>query len=366
MLVSTLIAQSLRVINVPGQGAALSPIIQQNTFEALQNLLDAKSSTRQIVPGINTHFFSFIGGVNEYSYGPGGDFDTDAFESAVPIKIESAFLRDGGTIVNNQKVVNDKFNDLTGWTLGSGWNITNGAANCVADTGVLSQTLVGLTSGITYDLKLDVSALSIGTFTLAIAALSEVIAAGGVYEFTFTATGTSHALTVTPDLALTASIETLSVRPVNEPLTDFNRGGGGTDYPLRVIDQNSFNRSNTKFNSGRGEELIFSPNYPLGRIRFDVAPSPGHFFFADVLTNIIGVKSINEELRLHPVSHRWLRYQLAQEMAPEHGKELKRAAKDNLADAEDDLAAANLRWNNLRIDKALRPRRRYDINRGDF
>jgi hypothetical protein len=364
MIVSSLITQALRLINVPGRGATLSPDALQEAFESLQLLLKSKSVSKQYVPGIKTHFFTLTPGQYEFTYGPGGDLDTNDFEHPAPIKVEYAFMRSGGSIVNNEKADNDLFSDSSAWTLGSGWNITNGFANCVSDVGVLSQSITGLTIGVVYDVKIGVTSLSEGTADLTIGALSENIGADGAFEFTFTATATTHLLSLTPAATFSASIDNLSVRQINTERTGFE--GTGTDWPLRAIDQKSYNRRYQKNSGGRPDTYIFSHNYPLNLLRFDTAPVGSEFIFLDVMVNDINAGALSDTIRMHDEALRWLRYQLAFEMAPEYGKQLKASAVVSLADARADLKAANLRWNNLRIDEALRPRRRYNINRGDY
>lgn len=366
MLASALIDRSLRLINVPGQGSSLSPNDQNAAFEALQLLLDSKSVSRQFMPGIVRHFFTMAGDQHIYSYGPGGDLDTDDFEQPVPVRIQSGFIRTGGTIVNNEKVVSDLFKSSAGWTLGTGWSITTNEAHAAAAAigQTLSQTVTGLTSGVTYDVKLDVSSLSAGTVTLAIATLSEVISGTGLFSFTFTATGSSHAISLSPISALTASFNSLSVRAINTARTTFS--GTGSDYSLRVIDQHAYNVRFSKGAGGRPDEVLYSMTFPLGDLRFDNSPGAGDFLFVDVVINQTAITSVNDEIRMFPVALRWMRYALAKEVAPEYGKVLKKDANDNLKDARADLAAANLKINGLRIDRALQTERRYDINRGDY
>ncbi len=362
MLASALITRSLRLINVPGRGATLSNFDQNAAFEALQDLLNSKAVSRQFVPGISRHFYS-LPAQEIMSIGPGGDLDTDDFEDPVPVRVESAFIRVGGQIDNNEKVDNDKFSVSSDWTLGSGWTIQNGRAEALTASGNLSQSITGLTVGTVYNVKLDVQSVSLGTVTFSIAVISEIISGAGSLEFSFTATATSHTWTLTPVSSLTMLVNSTTVREVGVARTTFS--GRGSDYPLRIFDQNTYNRQFTKGAGGRPYQLLFSRNYPMADLRFDNTPGSGEFLFIDVMVNRISITSVNDDIRMYDEAIRWVRYALAKEMAPEHGKTFRADANDNLADARSNLAAANHRTNTLRMDSALRPKRQYDINRGD-
>ena len=62
---------------------------------------------------------------------------------------------------------------------------------------------------------------------------------------------------------------------------------------------------------------------------------------------------------------RWLRYAVADDIAGEYGKTLTPSQMRIMDDAWNQLAISNQRMNMLGVPRALRQRRRFDINRGD-
>ena len=142
--------------------------------------------------------------------------------------------------------------------------------------------------------------------------------------------------------------------------------GKGSDYRIDIIDQKHYNDRFSKGTGGRPYQILWSRTFPLGEIRFDNSPSgPSDILVMDVTVNRLELEDTNDEIRMHPDAIKWLRYQLAFEMAPEYGKVLPPPALKTLEEANNRLFAGNFRRNTLRVDSALRNRRSFDINRGD-
>lgn len=372
MQASTLIARALRLINVPGRGATLGSTDLQAGFETLQELLDSESVSRIFNPGIRRHFFPTISAQHIYSYGPGigNDFDTRDFDDPVPSAIEDAYVRTGSQLRTNELVASDRFDSDNGdWTFTDPpWQIFNGAANASSATAVdtLASTVPITTEiGPVYRIRLDAEVLA-GDFTLSIDGFAIVVNATGEYEFTYTSTLTAPTPLVTPGAGgFSGSIFDLSIRRADRP-DRTELVGNGSDYDIRVIDQKTYNRRFSKGTGGRPYQILWSRNHPSAEIRFDNSPSgPSDILVMDVTVNRVGVSDVDDEIRMHADARKWLRYQLASEMAPEYGKVLTPAVMQTLLDANNRLFSGNFRRNTLRVDNALLNKRSFDINRGD-
>lgn len=365
MQASTLIARALRLINVPGRGAVLSTTDQSAAFDVLEDILSSESVSKLFQPGIRRHFFPTVAAQDIYSYGPGPgtDFDTRDFDDPSVVRIEDAYIRVGSTLVTNELVSNDRFDDASAWTVGAGWILVNGEAQATAAAATLSQALSGLTIGETYKVKIDAQVFA-GSITLDIDVLNIAITGTGNYEFTYVATTDTPTFLVTPTV-FTGVVDNCSVRLLSRPERT-TLEGKGSDYRIEIIDQKHYNDRFSKGTGGRPYQILFSRNWPTPEIRFDNSPSgPSDILVMDVTVSRVGVTSINSELRVHDEALKWLRYQLAHEMAPEYGKTLSPSAQVERRDAQNRLFASNNRRNTLRVDSALRNRRSFDINRGD-
>ena len=126
MLTSEFISRSLRLINQPGRGANLSGDDQNDALTALQEILDSESVSKQFVPGISRHFFPMVQGKAIYSYGAGAGLDLRADDfgalaagipDPTPNAVESAYIREGSTIVNNETVDSFRFESVGSWIL---------------------------------------------------------------------------------------------------------------------------------------------------------------------------------------------------------------------------------------------------------
>ena len=367
MQASTLIARALRLINVPGRGAILGSADLDAAFTTLQDLLNAESVSKMFNPGIRRHFFPTIAAQDIYAYGPGPgtDFDTRDFDDPVPVNIEDAYIRVGSTFRTNELVGNDRFDDSSIWTANAGWLLTNGEAQASAAAGTLEQTISNLEIGQVYRLKFDTEVFA-GDFTIAIDTFSIAVTATSSYEFTWTATVASALLSITPGGgAFTGTLDNVSIRRVDRPERT-ELVGKGSDYRIDVIDQKHYNDRFSKGTGGRPYQILWSRTFPIGEIRFDNSPAgPSDILVMDVTVNRVAIETTNDEILMHDDAIKWLRYQLAFEMAPEYGKVLAPPALKTLEEANNRLFAGNFRRNTLRVDSALRNRRSFDINRGD-
>ncbi len=377
MLTSELVTRSLRLINVPGRGAALSPTDQFEAFESLQEILDSEAVSKAFVPGIRRHFFPMVQGQAIYSYGasPQADLRSDDFDGdPAPIKIEDAYIREGSTITNSELIDEYRFENVGSWVVDADpdVNITNN--QYVAEQAISSSTQAvvsaALVAGRTYTIRINADVIN-GTFEVrlrdsAVAFETYIIDAPGLFEFDFV-----WPTVVAPDIEIATLLASDDIR-INS-LSIIERGRSrlelpdsrGSDYGITLVDQKHYNRRFTKGTGGRPYEILYSRSFPLGEIRFDNSAITGDILVLDVLVNQVMVNRLEDEIRMHPSATKWLRYALADSVSGEYGKTLMPDQVRIMSDAWTKLSTGNRRWNALGVDRALRDRPTFDINRGD-
>lgn len=381
---SELITRALRLINIPGRGASLSAEEQNEAFEALQELLDSKAVSKLFIPGISRHFFSLTSGQSIYTYGPGADVDfrSDDFGSLesglgdpAPIKIEQAYVRVGSSITDNELIENFRFESAASaadWTLSGAAAIENNQLKIEQAVGAAVQSLTGITQNTTYTLRFDVEMFD-GDVTVrcqnnAVDVFTIDVTSTGFYEYDF---GWTPAVN-TPTVEILTDAATDDVRVNHISLMERSAtqrlslpDGIGSDYPIRVLDQKTYNRKSSKGTGGRAGFLLYSRNHGNSEIRFDHGGTTGEILVLDVLVNRAKILRVEDEIRLPDDAILWLRYALADVMAGEHGRDLRTSQVRIMNDAWNNLAAGNRRTNTLRVDGALRRARGFDIDAWD-
>lgn len=388
-----LITRSLRLINFPGRGSSLAPEDVNQCFEALQELLDSKAISKQMVPGIRRHFFTVPSSKNRYSWGAasGVDLDTSPFglfnQDPAPIKVEACIIRTGSSITNYEQVNEYRFSNTGTWALSSA-TISNRELAIAQVIGSATQALAVSLSGLTtYTLRLTAQVYA-GQATVAlrnnaVTFASYVIDTNGQYEFdVLWPAGTLPTIristaAVTDDVAFTL-VSLIERGKQRQELADT-----GIDYVVRAGDQNSYNavgvkgigttwpnfyfyqrNAGTQRTTGAGGPNPATKLDPIGEIAFDTGPSIGDVLLFDVLVNSIQVYDVNDTLDVTPEAIHWLRYALADNVAGEYGKELTPRQMEIKDEAWAAMAAGNRRTNMLRMPPGLAPRARYSINGG--
>lgn len=370
--VRQLLVRALRLINEPGRGMDPDDDDLSDAFDVFMDIVNSEGVSRLFRPGIRTHFFNVNSAQFIYTYGPGGEFDSNDFNDGVPVAVESAYLRADDDIVNNEKITNGEFEDGTNdWTLGAGWSVLNAQANfnqSVGD-GTLSQALAWTTTTvylIKFDVVIDTGAAN---FSVDGGLFTTDITASGSYVFEYTAVNASTSLAFASVNASgdKYSVDNISIIEKGKEKVELRNGNGraGSDYPIRIMDQRTFNREFSKGTGGRPDKLLFSRSWPLAEIKFDQLPTFGEVLIMDV-TTIPTHADVNTVLQFHTSSYKYLRYQIASDIAPEYGKELSAKQERTLTQAKNLMYVGNKRQNTLRMDHALLGRRRYNINQGDY
>lgn len=366
MLASELIVRALRLINIPGRGAVLSSEDQNEAFEALQELVDGDAVSKAFVPGIRRHFFLLQGSKAIYSYGPDQELDTNDFFDKAPIRLEDAYIREGSNIIQNEEVTSHSFDSSTGWTPTGAFVIANGKATSTG-VGTLTQTLAltAKTYTVRFDCLIRANGFQITINQAGSPILDLQITGSGPQEHQITFTGGSSDIVFdTDDAADDLDILEVSILEAGKDRVSLP-DAIGSDYKITLIDQRQYNRRFSKGTGGRPYELLYSRGYPNSEIRFDNSAITGDIMVLDVLVNRVALTTINSEVRVHDDAIRYLRYALADNVASEYGKALNSRQLTIMEEAFNRLAAGNLRYNVLGMDRALRDRPTFDINRGD-
>jgi hypothetical protein len=370
MRANDLVRRAFQLINVPGQGGTLSDPVLTHGYDTLKELLASEAVSKMFVPGVRTHFFNLQSGKAIYSYGANSqcDFRSDDFDDdPAPVRIEDAYIRGGATITNNEQVDEYRFESAGTWSTTGVGDITNNSAY-LDGIGTVSQSL-GLTAGKTYTLRIniDVNAQDVVLQVQqnAVDILNFTLDASGIYEYDFAFTTTLPTITFTTDDA-DDDVQIFSCSIIERGKEQLELPDGqGSDYHMKVVDQLHYNRRHSKGSGGRPYELFYDRGYGKSTLKFDNSGVAGDILVMDVLVDRVTPARLTSELRIQPEAQKWLRYALADDLAGEHGKSLSNRQIAIMNEAWDKLASGNRRINMLGVDRALRRKPEWNINRGD-
>lgn len=390
---SDLITRSLRLLNQPGRGAQLSAEDTSNAFQALRELLNAEATSKQFVPGIRRHYFNLLSDKSIYTYGPSPQLDLRSDDYGIdpsqgdpaPIKIEEAYIREGSVINDNEVVEEYRFENVGAWVLAGGAVIANNVlrieqviatADLALNTGAAQS--VDLTGNTTYTLRTDLEVFD-GTVQIellnnAVVFDTYVLDSSGKYSFDLVwPAGTLPSIRIST-LLVTDDVQFNNLSILERGLERITvPDSQGSDYRITIIDQHRYNRRFTKGTGGRPYAILYTRSASgvagdgvgQGEIRFDNAGISGDILVMDVLVNKVSINSVNDTLRITEAGEKWLRYALADNLSGEYGKTLNARQIAIMDAAWDQLASANRRNNMLGVDRGLRERPTFDINRGD-
>jgi len=100
---------------------------------------------------------------------------------------------------------------------------------------------------------------------------------------------------------------------------------GTVDYPIQTISAEFYTQISVKSISGIPEYLYYEGNYPLGKIKLYPAPTSGYTLFL-LCEKPLEQLDLNEVISLPPGWGRYLKNQLAIEIASEYGQPVPQSA----------------------------------------
>jgi hypothetical protein len=107
-----------------------------------------------------------------------------------------------------------------------------------------------------------------------------------------------------------------TVRP-NSIIAAYCRDSSNTDYPVKIIDREKYNRIPVKTLSSIPAELYYSPTYPNGIIYLDYAPSIALTLFIDSLKPLTAL-TLDAEVALPPEYQEAIKWNLALRLNPDY------------------------------------------------
>lgn len=143
----------------------------------------------------------------------------------------------------------------------------------------------------------------------------------------------------------------------------------GIDYSIDISDAVQYKDISNKFITGAPPRfLYYEPSHPLGRIYFNVIPLTTHTLHLTSMKPLSEFAAITDEIGLPKSYERFLRWNLAVELAPEYGQSNVQLVMKLAEDSRDSVErkAFKSRATGQVIDHGVLPytRGQYDITRG--
>lgn len=154
-------------------------------------------------------------------------------------------------------------------------------------------------------------------------------------------------------IGATANFNT--VRPLS--IADaYIKDSSGTDYQLDVLmSKNQYDSIEVKSTAGRPARLYYDPQYPSGKIYFDLTPNTIEVLYLDSWKALTELAALATDVTLPDFYKKAIKYNLAVDLAPILGRDL-----SPLVIVEADKCLRMMRdvnsqtINEMRIDSALR------------
>lgn len=255
-----LILGALKFISVYSPGESLAAEDSSDALETLNDLLESWSTDQASVFASSETLLTFIPGQYQYTI---GNYDGGTF---------------AGTVTNGSPTI-------TGVTIPTGM-IPRG-----------DLTGVGIPAGTTI--------LAVGATTITMSA-NATLTPGTPLQIGFTIPG---------DFKMARPLR------ISNSFTRITTvGTSGLDYPIEVVDQQKYNQIGYKGISAPWPIVMwYNPTYPLGNLYFYQNPSGAgslHLFTDNILTNLA---TLTTAVVLPQGYSRFIKRQLARELAPEYG-----------------------------------------------
>jgi len=256
-----IITSALRRINVYAPGEALDSADANDALEILNDLLASRSTDEASIYGSVENVLQFTPGQYQYTVGNyvAGTFNGTLVSGSPTIS---------GVTVPSDITVNG---DIT-----AGAGVPAGATVLSWDTGL-------------------------GTITMSANATSTVAVP---QTFTYTIPG---------DFKIDRPLR------IGKSFTRINTSGSALDYPIAVVDQQRYNQIGFKaIQAPWPIMLYYNPTMPLGNLFFYQNPSGGGYLHLFTDTILTGYASLTQNVDLPQGYSRFLKWDLARELAPEY------------------------------------------------
>ena len=113
---------------------------------------------------------------------------------------------------------------------------------------------------------------------------------------------------------------TLDTARPQKLLDAYIRDTDNTDWPVDVgMTQDEYNSIADKTETGRPTKIYYSSEYPLGKIYFNLVPEEAETFILDSWKQITEFATLATTITLPKEYEKALRFNLALDLAPEHG-----------------------------------------------
>lgn len=174
---------------------------------------------------------------------------------------------------------------------------------------------------------------------------SDLIFAETTDNLTLTAGDGIYTIGATGDFAVSRPVRIVSAYITN----------GTTDTALNIIDARTYAAIPVKTTQGTPDSIYLESNFPNATIKLYPVPSGAYTL------NLVSEKPLTEytalttTLSLPPGYERALKYNLAIEIAPEFGKDVRASVMSTAIESKNTIMAANNRYDNdkLSVDSAL-------------
>ena len=157
-----------------------------------------------------------------------------------------------------------------------------------------------------------------------------------------------------------------TVRPMRI-LEAYIRDSSGNDYPVDpTMTREEYTALTDKDVSGRPTKLYYRPNYPLGVIYFDYAPSAAEVLYINSWKPLSQIALVTDTLGLPLEYEEHLKWEVAMAMASQFGTQLSQLSYKLAMEARDAIASLNAQpVPEVSFDNALIGRgANYNINVG--
>lgn len=147
----------------------------------------------------------------------------------------------------------------------------------------------------------------------------------------------------------------------------FIRSTSGSDFPLQIIDNESYDSISLKTTTSDYPGYFYYENsFPLGKIYLWGAPSTAYTLYINSWKQLQNFTSLTTALSMPPGYQKYIEYNLAVEIAPEFGMTVPDLVLRGAVDSKAEVKRFNAPDSIMRHDPALIGNVGYDIHSGIF